>query len=170
MYRDRLQEEMHRFVFPPDWTYLLMTTYLIYPFIFFSISYRALSSEEEVFNSPTQHSVLYNAMIHPFLNITIFGAIWYQGEANSRAPDTYNCTFPAMIDDWRIKWFAGSHGNTNKTFPFGFVQVSNLSTHHYGYWEFGFPFVPKCRKAPWDRGLFLLLLSRRPTGKVQHHV
>lgn len=24
-------------------------------------------------------TVLWNAMIHPFLNMTIYGAIWYQG-------------------------------------------------------------------------------------------
>ena len=33
---------------------------------------------------PNQHSVLWNAMIYPFLNMTIKGAIWYQGEANAR--------------------------------------------------------------------------------------
>jgi len=41
-------------------------------------------------------------------------------------PDTYNCTFPAMIDDWRAKWYEGSHKNTNEMFPFGFVQVRNI--------------------------------------------
>lgn len=30
---------------------------------------------------PTQNSVLWNAMIHPLLNMTITGAIWYQGES-----------------------------------------------------------------------------------------
>jgi len=38
-------------------------------------------------------------------------------------PGTYNCTFPAMIDDWRAKWIEGTHKNTDETFPFGFVQV-----------------------------------------------
>ena len=32
---------------------------------------------------PGSHSVLWNAMIYPFLNMTIKGAIWYQGEANA---------------------------------------------------------------------------------------
>ena len=63
-------------------------------------------------------------MVHPFLNMTIFGAIWYQGEANTPAPDTYNCTFPAMIDDWRFKWFEGTGGHVDPLFPFGFVQVN----------------------------------------------
>ena len=33
--------------------------------------------------NPNEHSVLWNAMIYPFLNMTIYGAIWYQGEANA---------------------------------------------------------------------------------------
>lgn len=28
---------------------------------------------------PSKNSVLWNAMIHPLLNMTIKGAIWYQG-------------------------------------------------------------------------------------------
>jgi len=28
---------------------------------------------------PNHNSVLWNAMVHPLLNMTIFGAIWYQG-------------------------------------------------------------------------------------------
>lgn len=81
--------------------------------------------EDESFKGPQSHSVLYNAMIHPFLNMTIYGAIWYQGEANAGAPYNYNCTFPAMIDDWRSKWFYGTDDLTDPEFPFGFVQVSN---------------------------------------------
>ena len=64
-------------------------------------------------------------MIHPFLTMTIYGVVWYQGESNAIKPDTYDCTFPALIDDWRAKWHEGSHGNTNEMFPFGFVQVSH---------------------------------------------
>ncbi len=85
-------------------------------------------------------------MIYPFLNMTVKGAIWYQGEANSRkyyyamschnnimhvtalynsvgAPETYHCTFPAMIDDWREKWYASTMQQTDELFGFGFVQV-----------------------------------------------
>ena len=88
-------------------------------------------------------------MIHPFLNMTIFGAIWYQGEANSNAPDTYNCTFPAMIDDWRQKWFLGSDGNTNKTFPFGFVQVVTTFLMFVGIQDIeNLLYILFCRKNP----------------------
>ena len=36
--------------------------------------------------------------------------------------ERYNCTFPAMIDDWRLRFSAAS-GQTKPDFPFGFVQV-----------------------------------------------
>ena len=31
------------------------------------------------FSGPRDHHVLWNAMIHPLLKFTIYGAIWYQG-------------------------------------------------------------------------------------------
>ncbi|MBN3300473.1 SIAE acetylesterase, partial [Amia calva] len=71
------------------------------------------------------NTVLWNAMIHPLLNMTIKGAIWYQGESNTEYhQDLYNCTFPAMIDDWRMAFHQGSGGQTSPVFPFGFVQLS----------------------------------------------
>ncbi|XP_028397803.1 sialate O-acetylesterase-like [Dendronephthya gigantea] len=100
---------------------------------------------------PSNPSCLWNAMIVPFLNMTIYGSIWYQGERNAVSRlYPYNCTFPAMIDDWRAKWYASTRKNTNKTFPFGFVQLSAIGdnttgrsfnfaplrweqTAHYGY-------------------------------------
>ncbi|TRY98482.1 hypothetical protein DNTS_012364 [Danionella cerebrum] len=73
-------------------------------------------------------SLLWNAMIHPFLSMAITGAIWYQGEANTNHNrDKYNCTFPAMIDDWREAFYDGSGGQTALDFPFGFVQVHFIS-------------------------------------------
>lgn len=104
------------------------TGIFIYIYLLFLFLYRFVSPEEETFKGPYTHSALYNAMIHPFLNMTIYGAIWYQGEANAAAPFTYNCTFPAMIDDWRSKWFYGTDKLTDPEFPFGFVQVG-----HGGY-------------------------------------
>lgn len=99
-------------------------------------------------------------MIHPFLNMTINGAIWYQGttkvtggvssgnsktqvrlfvslsgEANAEYhKDEYNCSFPAMIDDWRLAFHQGSGQQTAPDFPFGFVQVCSAlepKTFHF---------------------------------------
>ncbi|GAA6089676.1 sialate O-acetylesterase isoform X1 [Tachysurus ichikawai] len=75
-------------------------------------------------------TVLWNSMIHPLLNMTIKGAIWYQGEANAQYnQNKYSCTFPAMIDDWRMAFREGSCGQTAQDFPFGFVQLSTYSNN-----------------------------------------
>ncbi|KAF3693001.1 Sialate O-acetylesterase [Channa argus] len=89
-------------------------------------------------DSPQENnSVLWNAMIHPLLNMTLKGAIWYQGEANADYhQDKYNCSFPAMINDWRMAFHQGSGGQTAMDFPFGFVQ---LSTYKKGSLDDGFP-------------------------------
>ncbi|KAK9959120.1 hypothetical protein ABG768_011200 [Culter alburnus] len=83
-------------------------------------------------------SVLWNAMIHPLLNMTITGAIWYQGEDNTNYNrDDYNCSFPGMIDDWRMAFHEGSGGQTALDFPFGFVQLSTFrrKDQHDGFRE-----------------------------------
>ncbi|KAM9853189.1 sialate O-acetylesterase [Aulostomus maculatus] len=93
---------------------------------------------EQTVNSPkTRNSVLWNAMIHPLVNMTLKGAIWYQGEENAGYhQDKYNCSFPAMIDSWRMAFHQGSGGQTALDFPFGFVQ---LSTSQKGSTSDGFP-------------------------------
>ncbi|NXS72882.1 SIAE acetylesterase, partial [Pandion haliaetus] len=76
-------------------------------------------------SGPQTPSVLWNAMIHPLLNMTLRGVAWYQGEANAFLhTDRYNCTFPALIADWRWAFHAGSAGQTEPLLPFGFVQLS----------------------------------------------
>ncbi|KAM4704298.1 sialate O-acetylesterase [Rhinophrynus dorsalis] len=76
-------------------------------------------------DGPCSYKVLWNAMIHPLLNMTIKGAIWYQGEQNTVTnPNLYNCTFPALIEDWRTSFYEGTDGQTDRYFPFGFVQLS----------------------------------------------
>ncbi|XP_057604056.1 sialate O-acetylesterase isoform X2 [Hippopotamus amphibius kiboko] len=75
---------------------------------------------------PSEYSVLWNAMIHPLCNMTLKGVIWYQGESNMNFNrDLYNCTFPALIEDWRQTFHSGSQGQTERLFPFGFVQLSS---------------------------------------------
>ncbi|WAR02032.1 SIAE-like protein [Mya arenaria] len=54
-------------------------------------------------------SALWNGMVAPLLPMTIYGAIWYQGEANAGKAHLYACQFRAMIEDWRAKTHL-SHG------------------------------------------------------------
>ncbi|XP_078688520.1 sialate O-acetylesterase-like isoform X2 [Branchiostoma floridae x Branchiostoma belcheri] len=88
------------------------------------ITHREEFEDAELEGTPGEHSVLWNAMIHPLLNMTIMGAIWYQGESNTPEPDSYSCSFPGMIDSWRKEWHTGTGGQTDRHFPFGFVQIS----------------------------------------------
>ncbi|MWB94055.1 9-O-acetylesterase [Flavobacterium sp. GA093] len=61
--------------------------------------------------------VLYNAMLHPLINYTIKGAIWYQGESNAEKAFLYRSLFPAMVKNWRNDWNQGD-------FPFYYVQIA----------------------------------------------
>ncbi len=62
-----------------------------------------------------------------FLTISIYAhyyGVLFAGEANAGYhTDLYNCTFPAMVADWRQNFYQGSGGHNERIFPFGFVQV-----------------------------------------------
>ena len=69
------------------------------------------------------NTVLWNAMINPLLRVSLKGFLWYQGESNGgHNRDLYNCTFPALINDWRLKFSQNS--GTPADAPFGFVQIA----------------------------------------------
>jgi hypothetical protein len=61
--------------------------------------------------------VLYNAMLHPLINYTMKGVIWYQGESNAEKAFLYRSLFPAMVKNWRDDWKQGD-------FPFYYVQIT----------------------------------------------
>jgi len=64
-------------------------------------------------------SSLFNGMIRPVMPYAITGAIWYQGEANSKQAHAYRTAFPLLIKDWRQHWQQGD-------FPFYFCQLANF--------------------------------------------
>lgn len=67
-------------------------------------------------------SNLFNGMIAPLIPYTIRGAIWYQGERNSRTLELaqlYREQLPLLIKDWRKRFDQGD-------FPFLFVQLPNF--------------------------------------------
>jgi sialate O-acetylesterase len=64
---------------------------------------------------------LFNGMINPLVPYAIRGAIWYQGERNSKTvPDgvLYATQLETLIGDWRTRWEQGD-------FPFITVQLPN---------------------------------------------
>ena len=89
-------------------------------------------TDSGVDDGQNHNEYLWNAMIHPFLKMSIKGAIWYQGEQNAGYPgdyeghnrDLYTCTFPAMVEHWRKAWAHATDGDTDRKFPFGFVQLA----------------------------------------------
>jgi sialate O-acetylesterase len=65
---------------------------------------------------PSQPGMAFNGMIAPLNNFNIAGAIWYQGESNTKTNSTYAPLLTAMIEAWRHAW--------NKEFPFYYVQIA----------------------------------------------
>lgn len=64
---------------------------------------------------------LYKNLVKPVIPYAIRGAIWYQGERNSRllgGPRVYRELLPVLIEGWRQAWGEGP-------FPFLFVQLPN---------------------------------------------
>lgn len=65
---------------------------------------------------PIEPGKTYNTMIHPLVNYTIAGFLWYQGESNVGSHH-YDHTLEALIKTWRTLW-------NNDTLPFYFVQIA----------------------------------------------
>jgi len=76
--------------------------------------------EKNPYITPT---ILYNAMIAPFLGYGIKGCLWYQGESNRFEPQQYAELMPALINSWRSRWKLGD-------FSFYYVQIAP-----FFYWD-----------------------------------
>lgn len=71
--------------------------------------------------SSREWSVMYNAMIHPIVQMSIKGALWYQGESNGNEGESYFHKKQALIGGWRKNFAQGD-------FPFYFVQLANFQS------------------------------------------
>lgn len=65
-------------------------------------------------------SLVYNAMIHPLLSLSIKGVIWYQGENNVGNAEPYTDWLTCMIGDWRQRW--------KTELPFYIIQLPNFDS------------------------------------------
>ncbi|ESO83284.1 hypothetical protein LOTGIDRAFT_169504 [Lottia gigantea] len=81
---------------------------------------------------PTRNdtSGAYNSMINPLLTMTIYGAIWFQGESDIEEANKYGCHLQTLINDWRTLSHHFSLSETSNTFPFGIVQIGP-NFHNY---------------------------------------
>lgn len=61
--------------------------------------------------------LLYNAMIHPLVNLSIKGVVWYQGEANHLERESYVRATQTMINSWRRDF-------SQDQLPFYYVQIA----------------------------------------------
>jgi sialate O-acetylesterase len=74
------------------------------------------------FEKVTRPFLLYNAMIHPFKDLSIKGFCWYQGESNRKERHRYTHLMHALIKSWRSEFAQGE-------LPFYYVQVAPF------YWD-----------------------------------
>ncbi len=74
-------------------------------------------------NYPTIPATLHLGMLSPLSPLSIRGAIWYQGEANTSHAEQYRKLLPALIADWR-KLFA------QPELPFYIVGLPAFMKHH----------------------------------------
>nr|KAG5691596.1 hypothetical protein BaRGS_023724 [Batillaria attramentaria] len=63
-------------------------------------------------------------MINPLLGMTLYGAIWYQGEGNAGHAAKYSCQIQALVNRWREAFNKQSLRETDIHFPFGYVQLA----------------------------------------------
>ncbi len=81
----------------------------------------------------------YYSMIHPFFRYPIKGALFYQGEANTRDPLPYLKLQCQMVRDWRQQW--------GYEFPFYFVQ---LAAHVNKKYPEGWPILREAQRLTLD--------------------
>ncbi|KAK7107841.1 sialate O-acetylesterase-like isoform X2 [Littorina saxatilis] len=80
---------------------------------------------------PHAPQILWNAKIYALRAMTIYGAVWYQGETNADHTTEYNCQQKAMIREWRAQFNRESMGQTRADFPFGYVQLGAIDDKGY---------------------------------------
>lgn len=85
---------------------------------------------------------LFNGKIAPLVPYAMRGAVWYQGEGNSRPgkSELYQYHMPTLISEWRQLW--------NDDFPFGMVQLPNYNREGDGWSEVQEAFLKTVRSVP----------------------
>ena len=84
-------------------------------------------------------STLWHSMIAPYVNMTIAGATWYQGEQNQiysggDATSGYLCQQNALISSWRAA-FSSTPGTTLANMPFGVTTLAGAGGEGFPLWS-----------------------------------
>ena len=82
---------------------------------------------------------LWNGMTRPFVNMTVKGYLWYQGENNlfadagttANGGSGYACLLQKQMESWRSAWSV-TPGTTSSTAPFGIVQLADGTDEGWG--------------------------------------
>lgn len=75
-------------------------------------------------NAQNQPGSLYNAMVAPYIDYSIKGILWYQGESNESRPKEYSELLMSLIRDWRNKF-------KKPEAPFIYAQLPNYMDVNY---------------------------------------
>eukprot|EP01083_Nonionella_stella_P223706 796974_1 len=82
---------------------------------------------------------LYNGLVATYLNMTVKGFVWYQGENNVyEVPGSwynftgYGCMQPFMLRQWRQQWSVIPNTTSSDT-PFGLVTLAAGTDEGHGY-------------------------------------
>ena len=76
------------------------------------------------FSMQNEPAGLFNTMVAPVINFAVKGVLWYQGEANTFKPGSYQYLLPALIADWRKQW-------QQPNLPFIYAQLPNFMEMQY---------------------------------------
>lgn len=82
-------------------------------------------------STPWWDARLFATQVSPFVDMTVKGWLWYQGEnnmggvmGNSDAGVGYSCEQQMLVDGWRQVW-SETEGTTDPAAPFGLVTLAN---------------------------------------------
>jgi len=65
---------------------------------------------------PSNPGVVFNSMLNPIIPFRLGGALWYQGESNTKMPATYKQLMETLVLEWRKQFLVD--------FPFYYVQIA----------------------------------------------
>ena len=85
------------------------------------------------------NGALWEGQVRPFVNMTVTGWLWYQGENNLFADagnaahgDGYACLLQQQMAAWRETWSAAGPGTTDPLAPFGIVMLADATDEGWG--------------------------------------